>query len=93
MKKKRSGISKNKQKKKYLKQFASTGKSSVNYICLKCGIEEEIPKDVVELIPLFDEGADPLTAPQFTCEKCGGEMYPEYYKNPMGIEFRMSDVR
>ncbi|HFC9338290.1 TPA: hypothetical protein QFG24_002217 [Enterococcus faecium] len=34
---------------------------------------------------------DPENAPQFDCGKCGGEMYPEYYKNVLGYEFRISD--
>jgi hypothetical protein len=29
---------------------------------------------------------------QFACEKCGGEMYPEYYKGVHGIEYKLSDV-
>ncbi|MDT2456401.1 hypothetical protein ACE4Z8_18435 [Enterococcus avium] len=38
-----------------------------------------------------DVAFDPENAPQFDCEKCGGEMYPEYYKNILGHEFRISD--
>ena len=26
------------------------------------------------------DGGDPTTPPMFACEKCGGEMYSEYYK-------------
>ncbi|MBB6514452.1 hypothetical protein GGQ92_003305, partial [Gracilibacillus halotolerans] len=26
------------------------------------------------------DGGDPTVPPQFSCEQCGGEMYPEYYK-------------
>ncbi|MBB6514145.1 hypothetical protein GGQ92_002966, partial [Gracilibacillus halotolerans] len=29
---------------------------------------------------------------QFSCEQCGGEMYPEYYKGIHGNEYKLSDV-
>lgn len=39
----------------------------------------------------MDDG-DPMTPPMFSCEKCGGQMYPEYYKGVHGIEYKLSDV-
>ena len=63
----------------------------VHYICLECGIKEKIPKEVVQFLDAGDVAFDPENAPQFDCEKCVGEMYPEYYKNVLGHEFRISD--
>ncbi|SPF53443.1 conserved hypothetical protein [Candidatus Desulfosporosinus infrequens] len=31
--------------------------------------------------------------PQFSCEKCGRDMYPEYYKGLHGYEYKISDIR
>jgi hypothetical protein len=39
---------------------------------------------------MMDEG-DPEVPPQFACEACGGEMYPEYYKGVHGYEYRIAD--
>ena len=47
--------------------------------------------EVVHFLDAGDVAFDPENAPQFDCEKCGGEMYPEYYKNVLGYEFRISD--
>jgi hypothetical protein len=38
----------------------------------------------------MDDG-DPTVPPQFSCEECGGEMYPEYYKGAYGYEYRIID--
>jgi len=43
---------------------------------LQCNIEEEIPRDVVEMLDIMDPG-DPTVPPRFVCEKCGGEMRPK----------------
>ena len=48
--------------------------------------------DVVKFLDDADIANDPNNPPQFTCEKCGKEMYPEYYRNALGIEFKISDV-
>jgi hypothetical protein len=52
---------------------------------------------VSEVHPLtfrkLDGYGDPTTPPMFSCEKCGGEMYPEYYKRVQGIEYKISDIR
>lgn len=39
----------------------------------------------------MDDG-DPTTPPMFSCEQCGAEMYPEYYKGIHGIEYKISDI-
>lgn len=52
-----------------------------------------IPSDVVEMLDAFDVEHDPFNPPQFACERCGGEMYPEYYKNELGHEFQISDMK
>lgn len=66
-------------------------KAFVNFHCLTCHEEEEIPYGVVQDFDLMD-GGDPSVPPQFRCEQCGGEMYPEYYKGLHGQEYRLSDV-
>ncbi|WP_257352086.1 hypothetical protein [Pseudalkalibacillus decolorationis] len=38
------------------------------------------------------DGGDPTIPPKFSCETCGGEMYPEYYKGVHGVEYKLSDV-
>jgi hypothetical protein len=53
---------------------------------------EEIPLSVVRDFDLMDDG-DPTTPPMFSSEKCGGQMYPKYYKGVHGIEYKLSDVR
>jgi hypothetical protein len=39
----------------------------------------------------MDDG-DLTVPPQFSCEKCGGEMYPEYYEGVHGQIYRLEDV-
>lgn len=51
---------------------------------------ESIPLNVVQDFDRMDQG-DPTVPPQFTCESCGGAMYPEYYKGIHGYEYRISD--
>lgn len=67
-------------------------KESINYICLQCEEEEAIPLKVVQDFDRMDKG-DPTVPPKFSCEECGGEMYPEYYKGLKGREYRITDVR
>ncbi len=64
---------------------------SVNYVCLECKEQEEIPLEVVRDFDVMDDG-DPTVPPQFSCKKCGGEMYPEYYKGIHGFEYKITDV-
>lgn len=47
---------------------------------------------VVRDFDMMDDG-DPTVPPQFSCEKCGGETYPEYYRGVHGYEYSMTDVR
>jgi hypothetical protein len=51
-------------------------KQTVIYICLTCSASEAIPLQVVRNFDIMDAG-DPTVPPQFTCESCGGGMYPE----------------
>lgn len=76
-----------------MKQFASAGKDNIRFICLNCHEVEDIPKEVVKMLDGTDLMVSPDAAPQFSCEKCGGEMYPEYYRNELGREFRIEDVQ
>src|SRR5690606_41910853 len=77
------------RKKRVQKQ--GTGTEVVHYICLQCKEGEPIPLEVVRNFDAMDDG-DPIVPPQFACEHCGGEMYPEYYKGIHGYEYRISDV-
>ena len=63
----------------------------ISYICLECHENEEIPLDVVRTMDAMDDG-DSTVPPQFSCEKCGGTMYPEYYKGLHGNEYKITDV-
>jgi predicted nucleic-acid-binding Zn-ribbon protein len=64
---------------------------TVTFVCLDCGIKEKIPKDVVDILDGSDLGYSPDKAPQFSCEKCGGQMYPEDYTNMLGYHFSLKD--
>lgn len=64
----------------------------VNYICLQCNKNEEIPSSTVMQFDEMDDG-DPTVPPQFSCENCGGTMYPEYYKGLHGYEYKISDIQ
>ncbi|MBO0449850.1 hypothetical protein JZO76_09895 [Enterococcus sp. MJM12] len=46
---------------------------------------------MVDLLDGTDLECEPNQPPQFSCSKCGGEMYPEYYRNSLGKEFRFSE--
>jgi len=65
-------------------------KETVNYVCLSCQQNEEIPLSVVRNFDAMDDG-DPEVPSQFACESCGGEMYPEYEKGVHGYEYRLDD--
>ena len=64
----------------------------VNYVCLVCDATEKIPYSVVRDFDFMDEG-DQTTPPMFSCEECGGEMYPEQYKGVHGVEYKISNIR
>lgn len=76
-----------------MRELDSIGKNSVKYICLSCHREEYIPMDVVEMLDSMDVDHDSTHPPQFSCEHCEEEMYPKYYKNSVGIEFKISDLK
>lgn len=61
---------------------------SVRYKCLECGIKEDIPRDVVEMFDIFDDG-DTSVPPRFDCEKCGGIMEPIEYEGVHGEVYRI----
>ncbi|WP_211236969.1 hypothetical protein [Aneurinibacillus terranovensis] len=67
-------------------------KNKVNYVCLVCDEIEQIPYDVVRSFDAMDHG-DLTVPPQFSCEKCGGEMYPEYYEGIHGYIYKIEDVK
>ncbi len=56
-----------------------------------CHEREKRCFDVVRDVGLMN-GGDPLTPPMLSCETCGGELYPEYYKGVHGVEYRLSDL-
>lgn len=60
----------------------------VKFKCLTCGIEEDIPRDIVEMLD-FEDGGDLSVAPRFDCEECIGTMEPIYYKSVHGIIYDM----
>jgi hypothetical protein len=57
---------------------------------MMCSQSEDIPLSVVRDFDMMDDG-DPEVPPQFSCETCGGEMYPEYYKGVHGYEYRIEE--
>lgn len=68
------------------KRVEKREKDSIMYICTECGEKELIPKDVVRHFDIMDDG-DISEPPRFTCEKCGGLMYPEKYESVHGITY------
>lgn len=63
---------------------------TVRFRCLDCGIEEDIPKDVVEMLDLQD-GGDLIVPPRFDCEACDGLMEPIYYHSVHGITYKIDE--
>lgn len=76
-----------------MRNFGLTGNANVKFICLNCGETELIPRSIVTLLDGTDLDASPNQPPQFTCEVCGGVMYPENYQNQLGYRFRIGDVQ
>lgn len=64
------------------------GDRTVRYKCPKCGVEEEIPKSVVEMFDIMDDG-DVSVPPMFKCQKCDGDMQPIKYKGVHGITYEI----
>lgn len=77
----RMRIKKKKQQEK-LKKMQDT----IEYKCMDCGKNEEIPEDVVEYFDIIDDG-DISEPPRFSCEECGGEMRPIKYTGVHGIHY------
>jgi len=50
-----------------------------------------IPDENFKTIRYYGD-RDSTTPPMFSWEKCGGQMYAEYYKGVHGIEYKLSDV-
>ncbi len=86
-----SPVSKKRKVVKKKKKLVQHSVEAVSYICLQCGASEEIPLQVVRNFDAMDNG-DPTVPPQFSCEDCSGQMYPEYYKGIHGYEYKISDV-
>lgn len=63
----------------------------IRYRCLECGIEEDIPRSVVEMFDALDDDGDLSVAPRFDCEKCGGTMEPLEYEGVHGVIYKISE--
>jgi len=59
---------------------------------LQCNEREEIPLEVVRDFDAMDDG-DSSVPPQFSCGKCEGNMYPEYYKGLHGHIYKITDIQ
>lgn len=54
-----------------------------DFVCSHCGIHENIPTHIVMQFEDMDRDI-PNYMPSFTCEKCGYNMYPIYFKGYTG---------
>ena len=84
-------MSKKRKAEKRKKKPKKISNETVKFICLQCKVEEEIPLSVVRHLDSMDDG-DPEVPPQFSCEACGGAMYPENYKGVHGYEDKISNI-
>jgi len=73
----------------FLNEFDMSGET-VKFKCLKCKAEEEIPKNIVDMLDREDPG-DKLYAPRFDCQQCDGLMEPIYYVGHTGIVYEYSN--
>jgi hypothetical protein len=62
----------------------------VRYKCLECGVEEDIPEEIVMQMD-FEDGGDPTCPPRFKCEACPGQMEPIYYEGVHGYTYRFGE--
>lgn len=62
----------------------------VRFRYLQCGVEEEIPRDVVEMLDLQD-GGDLSVPPRFDCEECDGLVEPIHYVSVHGITYDIEE--
>ncbi|WP_297420842.1 hypothetical protein [Clostridium sp.] len=60
----------------------------IPYKCSKCGITENIPREVVEYFDEIDQ-SNINEPPYFSCEKCGGIMRPKEYKGVYGKNYKI----
>ena len=60
----------------------------ISYKCLKCGIAENIPREVVEYFDEMDQ-SNIDEPPCFACEKCGGVMRPKEYNGVYGKNYKL----
>jgi hypothetical protein len=65
----------------------------VRYKCLDCGVEEDIPRSVVEMFDALDDEGDISVAPRFHCEKCDGIMEPLKYAGVHGITYEIVESK
>ncbi|NMF07378.1 hypothetical protein [Clostridium beijerinckii] len=63
-------------------------KDIVSCKCLKCGITENIPREVVEYFDEMDQ-SNIDEPPCFSCEKCGGTMRPKEYDGVYGKKYKL----
>lgn len=60
---------------------------TVTFICETCGVKEEIPTDVVDMMDVSD-GGDLTFPPRFRCVTCpGADMYPLRYRSPHNVTY------
>jgi len=64
--------------------------SNILFRCLGCGLEELIPREVVEQFD-FEDGGDLSVPPRFSCESCPEQMEPVLYKSVHGITYEWKD--
>ena len=92
-KKNRNGRETVKAKKRRLSgDTIQTGKT-VRYKCFDCGVEEDIPRSVVEMLDALDDDGDISVAPRFNCKKCDGIMEPLKYTGVHGITYEIVESK
>jgi uncharacterized Zn finger protein len=52
--------------------------ASCPYQCEECGIQEEIPTEILAFFDVVDPG-DPAAPATFRCQRCPGIMYPVWW--------------
>lgn len=60
---------------------------TVKFKCRKCGMEEEVPKAVVDMLEQADMG-NIKYPPRLRCEMCPGIMEPVDYTSSRGINYK-----
>ncbi len=75
------------EKEKSKSRNHANNQSTVKFVCLDCGIEEDIPKGIVQYCDAMDDG-DVTVPPRFSCENCSGEMIPKKYKGVHDIDYK-----